>query len=101
MSFFYHILSTLFIGRHSRSTRERPSPDRLKPGQIVCSYCGGAGVYSNGYVRLSCHRCENGVTTPERQSTAEEWEEACALNSSRENKKEILERYRAARVEPL
>lgn len=94
--------------------KRKPKPitreERLAKGWRNCNYCHGHGVYHNGYVRLGCHRCLNGLTTTERETTAQEWETHCALNrpygrmspaqvvENRLVADAIMERYRAARA---
>jgi hypothetical protein len=67
----------------------KPKPitraERLAKGWRNCNYCRGDGVYHNGYVRLGCHRCLDGLTTDERERTAQEWELHCAYYPYRPN----------------
>lgn len=96
----------------------RPRPitreERKAKGWVRCDYCEGHGKFYVGAVLpLGCHRCIDGLTTPERAKTAFEWETHCAFNrydpdkvetkKQREKRhaehEEIMARYTAARAQ--
>lgn len=99
------------MGWFKEKPRKRSLRALLHAGVKICAHCKGDGVYSNGYVRLSCHRCLNGITTVAREQTAIEWERHCAMTpfspksqlndpdraARREAGDAIMVRYREAR----
>lgn len=102
------MFSWLFKRKPKPITREQ----RIARGWRDCNFCRGRGVYSNGYVRLGCHRCLNGLTTTDRENSAQDWEMHCGRYSydpyNRRTPEEkakikaegdaIMERYTAARA---
>jgi len=78
----------------------------LKKNIKICNFCKGNGwYYTPNSPRLSCHRCIDGVTTPDREKTAEELEKFyrsrpwSEVRNDANNKEidEIMERYKSAR----
>lgn len=97
----------------NRAPKPITREERLAKGWVRCDHCEGYGRYHNGWVVLGCHRCIDGLTTPERAKTAFEWETHCAFNrydpdkvetkKQREKRhaehEEIMARYTAARAQ--